>query len=301
MPSVCKHYKIDEPVPFVDVDVDVDTRLFVDPRVIRLQHSPQPFVNLANRCTETFFAEITRCAMSQEPADRHRGIDLLQQFGEPRETRLGMTVNGAAGHGGADDIGESIWRELTSEVGLLLRVGKLQEIELLPLFVPGVGNDITSDLTTRIVFEPLAMFTTAVVEQFAEFRSRGQTVKAFERPVWEPDRLEWTRKTLVLPVANGRPLVLVPQSWVSRSLLMTPGRYYETSVLSYAQDELAVSVGGKVLKSPKWALKRLPSLTRSRATNRDVTLRAHANDTDLIGIFTEFVDSRYINPQTAAA
>lgn len=157
--QVTEHYRIPRPVPFLDVDVGMDKPMFVDPRSIRLARSPQPFAADAVTCMETFFREVARCVVSQRPADRNRGLDLLQHFEEPWETRLGLAAAGFAGHGGADDVGAEIWGSLSTDVRMLVDVGILTQIEDIPLFVEGVAEDITSDLTTRIVFEPLARFT----------------------------------------------------------------------------------------------------------------------------------------------
>ena len=91
--------------------------------------------------------------------------DLLQHFEEPRETRLGYAAAGFSGHGGAAEVGTWIWEALTTELEALLRVGILTQIEDLPLFVEGLAEDITSDLTTRIIFEPLSKFTASMVAE----------------------------------------------------------------------------------------------------------------------------------------
>ena len=42
MPTITTHYGITGPVPFVDVEVTADNRLYVDPHAIRLRRTPQP-------------------------------------------------------------------------------------------------------------------------------------------------------------------------------------------------------------------------------------------------------------------
>ncbi len=81
--------------------------------------------------------------------------------------------------------------------------------------------------------------------------------------------------------------------WVRNNLLMHAGRFYETTVLSYAQAEQAVVAGGKVIKTPKDRLKTQHGLRRGRETIRVVTLRAESAGDDLVDIFGRFVASRY--------
>ena len=83
---------------------------------------------------------------------------------------------------------------------------------------------------------------------------------------------------------------------------MSAGRYYDTSVLSYAQLEQAVVLddSGKLLKSPKWSLKGQAALRRGRSTNLRVTTRAQDHGADLLEDFRQFVDERYVSPREAA-
>lgn len=293
MARITMHYEITDPVPFLDVDVAIDSRMFLDPHAIRLQRVPDPFAALANHATESFFHEVTRCALSPSTAERRRGLDLLQHFEEPWETRLGLAKQGFGGHGGADDIGSWIWEALTTDLDALLRIGVLQQIEDLPLFVDGIDRDITSDVTTRIVFEALVQFTGDTIAKFPQFRSTVHRIGTFQRQVWDVDQLEWTTKEVELPIVAGKPLLLIPRDWARPSLLMSAGRYYETSVLSYAQIEQAVRREGKLLKTSKDVLKMQINLARGRATNLTVTRRAHEHHDDLLAHFKTFVDSRY--------
>lgn len=294
MTRITTHYGIAQPVPFLDVDIEVDNRLFLDPHAIRLQRAPDPFVSEANHATETFIDEVTRCALSSSSRDRLRGLDLLQHFAEPWETRLGLSSRGFRGHGGAADVGAWIWSALTTELEALARIGMLRQLEDLPLFVEGIDRDLTSDVTTRIVFQPLVDFTAQVMSDFPQFRSRPHQVEIVSRQVWDESRLQWVSKTVELPVAGNTPLLLVPRDWARPSLLMSAGRFYETSLLSYVQLEQAVSTSdGKLLKTPKDVLKQHAALARGRGTNLEVTLRASKQGNDLVKLFKGFVDSRY--------
>ncbi|MDP2012903.1 MAG: hypothetical protein Q8L05_01625 [Actinomycetota bacterium] len=294
MPTVTDYYGIDRSVPFVNVDIAADNRLYVDPRAIRLRREPQPYAAAAIECADTFLREVTRCVIDGTPTEMARGEDLLQHFVEPWETRLGMAVEGFRGHGGAEVVGTRIWTALTDDVRALVRIGVLRQLEDLPLFVDGVDRDITSDVTTRIIFEPLARFTAAVIADYPEFSVGGHRVETFRRQVWDPAKCGWSEATVSLPVSGGRPLLLVPKGWARPSLLMSAGRYYETAVLSFAQLEQAVrAADGKLLTTPKDRLRDQPGLGRGRATNLRITMKALSDEQDLIAAFKRFVDERF--------
>jgi hypothetical protein len=291
MPRITQHFHIPGPVSFLDVEVMTDNQLFIDPHAIRLRTGPAPFVTDANICTASFFQTVAQCVMAPTGSSTHLdGLRLLQRFGEPRETRLGLAAAGFDGHGGAEVIGSAIWQSLTTDLRALVDVAVLGHIEDIPLFVQGVDRDITSDLTTRIIFGPLADFTAEMMNTYPQLRSRPATV---ERQVWDPAGLKWDVRKVDLPTVDGRPLVLVPRGWARRGLLMSAGRYYETSVLSYAQLEQAVVIREQVIKTPKDRLKRQANLARGRTTNLSVTLRAQSKADNLVARFTEFVDDRY--------
>ncbi|MFE4467663.1 hypothetical protein ACFRFH_02500 [Leifsonia sp. NPDC056824] len=293
MPLVSQYYKIAGPVPFVDVDISMDNDRFLDPHAIRLARGPQPHQRHAIECMDTFLAEVTDCVIH----GRRRGEELLQRFTEPWETRLGMSAEGFYGHGGGHDVGTWIWDALTGDVEALVRVGALHQLEDLPLFVSGIDKDITSDVTSRIVYGPLADFTAEMIATYPEFTASGHRVATFTRQVWNPVTNDWEEREITLPVADGKPLLLVPRHWARRNLLMSAGRFWSTSVLSFAQFERAVVTSdGKVLKPRKEDLAKVPGLTRGRGTNIRVTKRAIETAEDLVRKFKEFVDRKHMEP-----
>lgn len=295
MARVSEYYGIRGRVNFVDVDVSNDNRLYVDPRAVRLQRRPSPYASRANRCTSTFFDEVVECIRSDKRRDSARGLDLLQHFREPKETRLGMSKQGIDGRGGAHDVGASIWNVLSSDAKAFVRVGVLRWIEDVPLFVYGVDKDITSDLTTRIIFEPLARFTQAMVQNYPEFARRPHRIGTFRRQSWDARHRRWVDKEFDLPVADGEPLVLVPRDWVRPRLMMSSARYYATTLLSFVQEERAVldRTTGKLLTEPKKRLREMPQFQRGQATIVRVTEKALRRDEDLVDRFRAFVDARY--------
>lgn len=297
MASLTEHYAITGPVPFEDVDVDNDNRMFLDPHAIRLRGQPDPHAGEAVSCLDSFFDTIARAAMSTDPAIRTHAAWILECFAEPWETRLGMAEDGFSGHGGASEIGSRIWEAMNTDLEALLHVGVLKHLEELPLFVEGVDRDITSDITTRIIFGPLAAFTEQMLHAYPEFSTGQHRTEAFDRPVWDLRQRTWVTASVKLPVAGDKALLLVPRGWATRNLLMSPTRFYETSLLSYVQDEQAVALAdGKIRKTSKDRLKQQPTLRRGRKTHLEVALRAHAAGDDLVKLFRRFVAERFDPP-----
>lgn len=294
MPTITVHYGITGPVPFVDVEVTADNRLYVDPHAIRLQKTPRPFVDQALECVDTFTHEVAHSIIKGTAAAHRRGERLLQCFVEPWETRLGMSAKGFHGHGGAAIVGTWIWDALNGDVEALVRVGVLKQIEDLPLFVEGIDHDITSDITTRIIFGPLARFTELMIDTYRQFNSAGHKVQTYRKQIWNSTTGDGDEADMTLPVVDGKPLLLVPREWVRRTLLMSAARYYETSVLTFAQLEQAIRASdGRLITTPKDQLKQQWGLGRGRGTNIRVTMRAFGNAEDLLAAFKAFVGARF--------
>lgn len=293
MRTVTQYYGITGTVPFVDVNVDDDNRKFVDPFKVRMGLGPATFVNAANNCMSSFFDEITSAVVSRNPAHRSRGLDLLQHFEEPRETRLGMSKSGFNGHGGSDGVGQDIWDTLDGDAAVLVHVGVLHQIEDIPLFVPGIDKDITSDLTTRIVFEPLVNFTNDCVTRFPQLAG-GTGISSFTRQAWDPQSLSWIQKSFNLPTVDDKPLLLVPEQWITHNLLLNATRLYDTELLSYVQMERAVRTAkGKLLKTSKDKLREDPQLHRGYDTIIRIVEDAHGKGTNIVADFKRWARERY--------
>jgi hypothetical protein len=174
-------------------------------------------------------------------------------------------------------------------------VGVLKWVEDIPIFVYGVDKDITSDLTTRIIFEPLAKFTQAMMRKYPQFTQGSHYAKSFSRQVWSPSQKRWVYKTIELPVAAGIPLILVPKRWARPGLLMSAGRYYQTSLLSFVQEQRGVidAETGDLLTEPKWRLEERKEFEQGLKTIMRVTREAHVEREDLLARFRAFVDRRY--------
>jgi hypothetical protein len=296
MSNVTTYYGLPKDVEFLDVDVAIDNRLYLDPYVVRLEKGPSPYGRSARALLADFFEEIFKCVISPAAGAQAKGLDLLQHFNEPKETRLGMSKGGIDGHGGDEEVGELIWESLSTDLRALIEVGVLKRVEHIPLFVEGVDKDITSDLTTRIIFEPLCKFTRAMMQKYPQFTAAPHQTEIFHRPFWDATQHQWAEKGFLLPIAEEDPLVLIPKRWVRPLLVLRSTRYYDTSLLSFVQEKVGTRdpKTGKLHAPPKWSLKRRKGLGPGAETVRLVTEEASSSfDRDLVDQFEAFARSRY--------
>lgn len=282
---ISQYYQITGPVPFVDVQIDRDNLLFTHPTAIRNDLGSNLAGNAMARI-DSFTAEVLRCRASPHASDRASGLRLVQSgLNEPNETRLGYTQYGSKGHGWGPGLGGYLWNALKSP---LCQDGLLTGLEQLPMFIPRVGQDLISDMTTRLVFPELIEYTMQVVTQYPNM---AQDLRKASFTVWDPATARWTVIQDVLPFAGGRQLLLMPKAWVSTKLLMAARPYYNRFTTDSVQQERLRYVGGK----PDMPLKRdlRKEFPDVRGLNTNQTLKAAANGTNLIQLYTEFVDEHY--------
>ncbi|WP_430754433.1 hypothetical protein [Micrococcus luteus] len=299
MASITRHYKIHltGPAPFADLDVHTDTPQFLDPYAIRLLGAPTPHAATAISCLNTFLDELVLTAVSSDPAAQTRGA-ALPVFPEPRQTRLGLSVRGINGHGGAEVIRRRIWKAMSTDLQPLLHVGVLHHLEELGFYIKDVGDDVTSDITTRIIFQALVDFTQEMLTLYPEFTTNGHKTVKVPCRMWNDVTRRWEENLVTLPEANGEPLVLVPARWVTRHPLMRYGRFFEVTMLGYIQDQhTQYTPEGKPLKTPKDLFVPQGLASRDKLETLRKTLEAYTAGRDLLAEHRRFVTAKGVPPQ----
>lgn len=296
MATIKDIYNINGPVPFLDIDPERDNQRFNDPCRIRMLAQKPHYAATATFEIETFLTLVARKIM----AGNFNGANkLLERFSEPNETRLGMSLRKFMGRGGGEEIGRRIADAMETDLRPLLEVGILKHLENLPLFVPGIDRDITSDIVTRLVFNTLINFTQDMMRLYPQL---GHEKYQSEYQIWDSQANSWGIRAATLPSVNGSPLLLVPAEWTGRNLLMSARRYYEKTILDWAQEQHTVILpNGGIERPRKKSLQYRPGYTSSRATNRRLTLQASEDSVNLLEEFTDYVERRYEEKQEEAA
>lgn len=283
--TVTDRYSISGPVPFLNVAVHQDNLLFLDPTAIR--NSPDPLAQRAHRNLTGFFSEVLRCRLSPSPADQAKGLDLLKHLHEPNQTRLGMSARGAAGHGLGVGLGAQLWHEL--DINPACRAAALTRVEDLRLFVDGVGNDLVSDLTTRIVFDVLVDFTAQMMVRFPSLAVGATTQNV---PLWDPTSSSWRPTEVPLPYVAPHQLLLVPRGWVYWRTLLDPYAFYNRFGTQTVQQERTTrDQQGKLWRPRKAALKT--EFGDVRRLNNQQASKYMADGIDLVAAYRDQVDEEY--------
>lgn len=247
----------------------------------------------ARESLHSFFTEVLRCRDSSAPADLCKGLQLLQDLHEPNETRLGETAEGSRGRGFGPEMGELLWKQLQIPV---CKSAALSKLEDLPIFVEGVGKDLISDMTTRVIFGVLVEYTQEMMKIYPSLAKNAvtRTVR-----LWNLNTLDWQEHDVLLPFADGLQLLLVPVDWVRGNVLMASSSFYNLKATQTLQIEQTVTLNDVKVKPSKRLLKKQnPKVKKLNGSQTVVYLRDHGRN--LVDEFREDLD-RGFEPMTPEA
>lgn len=181
----------------LDPILDVDTRLFIDPALLRVTTVPELADSYAS--VTGHFSDAVRIVKNiREPNDRMwRAADKLLTFPEIGGLSIGYASKGTSGSG----MGSKFRSQLLGTITEIVRAGVDDPtiFELVGIFEEGIGPDRISDMIAKIIGSDLIRFTQRVCSDC------GIPMEAFKI-----DSLGVEEDLPVNPL-TGRALILVPR------------------------------------------------------------------------------------------
>lgn len=178
-----------------NVVVDLDTRLFIDPSLLRVTSVPE-FAESYAKLRRRFADVLLLLRRSQVEGDLFwRNAEHQFNFPEVEGTCIGYAKTSTSGSG----MGRGLQREILRTAKTIIDAGTEEPelFELLALFEKGVGADRISDMTARIIYDNLLSFSERV---FVELGVETASLEYGGRPY-----------STVINSFNELPLVLVPK------------------------------------------------------------------------------------------
>jgi hypothetical protein len=219
---------------FVDVPVNGDIQLFIDPFAISQRSDPW-CINCHSILVSYFQLVIDRILRR----DRTGAISLLSNLNEPNETRLGFSRGRPNGAGVGSFQAEQLFNTLSTSSAI--RTGLVTSLEECELMIPGINRDKISDLTTNIIRKLLVEYTNA---QCNLLNIPTQNVAL--HPYFSIDQLSWVNEYHLLPVVAGFPILLVPKIIVRYDQSYDHQEYFQKFILNYLQAEHLTAVSSLV-------------------------------------------------------
>lgn len=210
---------------FVDIDVEKDTPLFLDPYF--LANLNTSWSDDCMRTLESFFDYFLILLKSQNREEAKR---LFSYVGEINETCLGMSRGIPQGRGIGSGDTDTIFDEIIESK--VVDKGIVKYLEDLKIFVPNIGKDKISDMLTNIIKKHLIEYTQSQCNLWGI-----SMIEVATGYYWERQRRIWETEYNKMLVINGRRILLVPKKIVTYSTDYMPEKYAQHFVLNFLQEQ----------------------------------------------------------------
>jgi hypothetical protein len=211
---------------FVDIDTDFDTRLFVDPYLLGLR--PDRWSIKAASSVRSFFSHFLDLVRQGKEDD---AFELFSHLHEPNETCLGLSSGKPRGNGIGSEDAKKLFESIMGSKAI--QSGKITDLEDFRLFIPGIGKDKVSDMTTNLIRGSLITYTQAQ----CKLHKIKLTAGVSAGPIWDVPRKKWIFTHEDTLLVEGKKILLTPKGIVSYSKAYAPENYYNKHVLEYLQHE----------------------------------------------------------------
>ncbi len=213
---------------FVDVPIDTDIEVFIDPTALKSLSSP--WGNECGSLVQYYFEAVLERMQAGNDSEAQA---LVAALNERNEFHLGFSSGKSRGHGFGSKSAESVWGALSKSKAS--KSGLLKDLEDTCLLIEGIGRDMVSDAVCNIIRGPLIEYTQAMCKFYEIPLSPGVA----SGPIWNPHSQVWEQKFVPLPVTREGKIILVPKVFVRHRLSYEYREYYQHYLLPEMQhDEL---------------------------------------------------------------
>lgn len=208
---------------FVDVAVNDDNLLFIDPVLIEL--AKDQWCNDANATIQSFFDEFYEAYRNN---DVQRKMVLLSHAGEQNGTRLGY----GQGDNGKGNTAKGLLDIFMPLENLLNEISTIRKAEDLPVLIPDFAEDGLSDLITNILHDHLNSFT---MQQMKKYGIESNGLANFW--TWSQTKGDWIRVEKASYYIEGQEVLLVPKQIVRKKYLFSTNQYFNRIILEHMREE----------------------------------------------------------------
>ncbi|GKW16395.1 hypothetical protein PEC301937_23440 [Pectobacterium carotovorum subsp. carotovorum] len=211
---------------FVDIPLDTDIPVFLDPGAIKSLNSI--WGHELTSYLQSFFETVLRLIRNGENG---KAQNLLASLNERNEYHLGYSSGKSRGHGFGAGSAHSVWNALTKSKAVY--TGLLKDLEDTALLIEGIGTDMISDAVSNILRGPLIKYTQDICVNYGI----PLTPNVDSGPIWDPIHEKWYSIFVPLPVTDYGKVILVPKIIVRHRLCMQYDEFYNHYLLPEMQDE----------------------------------------------------------------
>lgn len=211
---------------FVNIFLEKDTKLFIDPWAIRQggdEFSHECYSHIAS-----FFELLINRIKNK---DYFNATDMLRFAHEVKEIRLGDSINGYKGLGMNEQTND-LFNALKNSKAI--KTGLLEDIEDCALMIDNINRDKISDMVANIIKIPLLKYTKSQCDLH-----NISTKKVSVGYCWDNNKKNWELQSGDLPVPEindkEETIILVPKDIVRRDFILNYQDYYRNEILNFEQ------------------------------------------------------------------
>lgn len=185
---------------FLDVNLDNDNLLFIDPRLIELSTDSDLVVKMQTSI-EVFWAELIKSVRAKDPI---KVKELMNGLSEPKETRLGYSVRKSSGNSVANKLKKKILEAIVTNKAV--KSGVLSHFCDTEFLIESVKSDRISDITTKII--------KSVLIEYTQEQCRKHAIpmeKTYQKDIFNPTTLTWDRASVELPTNSDKAIIFIPK------------------------------------------------------------------------------------------
>lgn len=212
---------------FVDIPIDTDIALFIDPFVLAKREDELSIE--ASQVVSSFFQEVITLIRSGDDAVAQR---MLAKLNEPNATHFGLSTEKPKGRGVGGKQSIDLFSSL--KASRAVQTGFINDIQDCELVIPGIGHDKISDVVTNLMKILLIGYTREQCEL------HGIPVRRVASgSFWNAVDREWDDTYVDLPIVNHddeeTKVILVPKAIARYDLEFNHTKYYNGFVLEFLQ------------------------------------------------------------------
>jgi hypothetical protein len=211
---------------FIDIDVDEDIPLFIDPN--NIIKSNTPLIQKMSTKLESFFDRMVSFVKINKIQE---AWDMFINLGEVNDIYLGLSKAKVRGNGIGNIYRKKLFDEIVSKIKKFPDIKfELQDIRV---FVIGVDRDRISDMIANIIRDNLIEYTV----QQCELNNIKLTKDVPSGIYWDNTKNKWIQEYKEMLIIDNKKVILVPKRIVTYTSWYTPQKYKQHFVLSYLQEE----------------------------------------------------------------
>jgi hypothetical protein len=169
-------FKLDSTQPhldFVDIRLDTDIAVFMDPSAIKA--STSTFGHECASFVQNYFEAVLQRIKAGKDAEAQRLVSCLN---ERNEFHLGYSQNKSRGHAFGTISAAAVWGALSKSQASV--TGLLKDLEDTCLLIEGIGRDMISDAVCNILRGPLIRYT----QHMCQYYDVPLTPAVDSGPIW---------------------------------------------------------------------------------------------------------------------